>query len=443
MIRFSSIGSSLSPVPLVRDLGLSRRSASPLLEHGAQTVGRTREPPARLASPRTSSVASEVGQLRAQLAAAVELQAKVEVAQVGLDEQLAILERIRAVVEPGTTATWTTEEVDAAQLQVDALVEELDAVAARTKYDGQRVLDGSLSAATVALGGGQTVSVSIPALSLSGLEIRPNAGNFNEAEVGVVDGGFVIADDPTASGGQYLWTPNGTGSFRGYTSTYTFSLTQPGTYRIRGEVYSPNGNDNSFFISLNGESAKEVQFSYRSFFRPEYFGADAYELEAGTHTLVLVQREDGTRLDTIELELQGQSAVSSPRGGAQLALATVDDAIAQATAAISTTDSAVSRIEENRSRLLGAQASLRAQVRQEAAAKAERTYRDAGTRAIESFYRAQATRGGVSLISSVSGASTSTASFEASSSTTSFSELTARVHDLRRQGVLRAFGVNE
>ena len=126
--------------------------------------------------------------------------------------------------------------------------------------------------------------------------------------------GFVVgALEPqlgwTASGGQYVHVPNANQVVTDPTQpggqvTYTFTVAA-GTYVIWGRVIAANTGDNSSWVSMDGGpfalwnmpiSSSWVwdQVNNASVADPVLFS-----LAAGTHTLVVKQREDGARLDRL------------------------------------------------------------------------------------------------------------------------------------------------
>jgi hypothetical protein len=122
-----------------------------------------------------------------------------------------------------------------------------------------------------------------------------------EAEDGTMGGPMERAADNNASSGMYVYVPNGSGT-GGY-SAYTFEVTKSGKYIIWGRILAPSGKDDSFFVSVDGgsdstwditRSTKWVwdKVSHRD-------GADpvVYNLSVGKHTLLIKQREDGSKLD--------------------------------------------------------------------------------------------------------------------------------------------------
>ena len=148
----------------------------------------------------------------------------------------------------------------------------------------------------------------------------PAAGDLvQEAEGGVRHGAFVNGNAAAASGGSYVWVPNGTGiRYDGpdpaHRVDYSFTVEQPGLYRIKGRVYAPNEDDDSFWVRVNGEPAGGYLWDvlqntgYQTDYVNDRDGADPVEvlLQPGVATVTVYLREDGARLDTIELEAVGQ-----------------------------------------------------------------------------------------------------------------------------------------
>ena len=187
---------------------------------------------------------------------------------------------------------------------------------------------GNVAAQTAAVSGlqGSTVQIVIRAVTTSSAEIYAwdnvhvqtgtveTAVLFREAEEGARSGAFVVANASAASGGKYVHVPNGFGSRfsvdEGQRVDYAFTVTTPGTYRINAQVYAANGNDDSFHVRVDGASTTYLwDTAIGSNYHPDYVndrnGADPVEvfLGAGAHTISIYLREDGTRLDSITLEL--------------------------------------------------------------------------------------------------------------------------------------------
>ena len=151
----------------------------------------------------------------------------------------------------------------------------------------------------------------------NGQEEIIDAGPCLEKEAEAADfisGKFEIGSDPNASGGLYVWAPNGSGSKwtlnESHRVEYSFTVEEEGYYRIKGKVYAPNDNDDSFYAKLDGEPSDGYLWdvlqntTYSADYVSDRDGEDPVEvcLQEGTHTVGVFLREDGTRLDTIGLE---------------------------------------------------------------------------------------------------------------------------------------------
>jgi hypothetical protein len=130
------------------------------------------------------------------------------------------------------------------------------------------------------------------------------------------DGDFDFGYDSAASGGEYVHFSNGTGTRfsgpdEGQKLDYTFYVATEGTYRIKGAVHAANGNDDSFWIKFTDDNKTGLYLwdvlrntGYQQDYVNDRNGADPVELylQPGEKTVTVYLREDGTRLDRIELE---------------------------------------------------------------------------------------------------------------------------------------------
>ncbi len=142
------------------------------------------------------------------------------------------------------------------------------------------------------------------------------AGLVREAEEGVALGRFVQGNDNAASGGRYMHVPNGSGNVSGGPDpadsvTYCFTVADAGVFRIKTHVYAADGGDDSFYVRVNGEPTAagflwdtKRNTDYAQDYVSDRGGADPIEvsLQPGEHTVTVYLREDGTRLDRLELE---------------------------------------------------------------------------------------------------------------------------------------------
>lgn len=159
---------------------------------------------------------------------------------------------------------------------------------------------------------GTPMTVNLEVVDSTGSSCTPTGGLLQEAEDGVLAGNFVIGNDSIASGGQYVHVPNGSGnSFSMGSSSnvsFCFPVTDAGTYRLRAWVYTPNSGDDSFFVDYNGATLlwnTEINSIYSMGYvhasgTPANSAQD-YTLSAGNHVITFFLREDGARIDKVEL----------------------------------------------------------------------------------------------------------------------------------------------
>ena len=143
-----------------------------------------------------------------------------------------------------------------------------------------------------------TMTYTLPDMSLS--------YNWFQAESENITSPLETISDPDASAGAYIWKLSGSGD----TTTpdgvaeYTIDIPIAGEYVIWGRLIAPDGRCNSFFTSIDaGEDfAWGVQIgSVWTWDSVNGNGQDplVFNLSAGTHTLRISGREDGTKLDRL------------------------------------------------------------------------------------------------------------------------------------------------
>ena len=134
-----------------------------------------------------------------------------------------------------------------------------------------------------------------------------------EAEEGDKSSPMVAATDSKSSSGKYIWAPNGSGGY----SQYTFKVTSAGNYIVWGRVLAPDGDSDSFFVSMDGKADSLWDVAPSSSWTWDKVnhrgGADpvVYNLNSGTHTLLIKQRENGTKLDGIVITKDMNTTPSS------------------------------------------------------------------------------------------------------------------------------------
>lgn len=133
-----------------------------------------------------------------------------------------------------------------------------------------------------------------------------------EAEDMALSNGMSAANG-CISHGTSTFDPNAGGQ-----ATYDFTLSTPGTYVIKGLVTAPSTSANSFFVNVNANPTtagvwdlgitsgfEEQTVKWRgggTETNPE-FAPKTFQLDAGTHQLVIRGREAGSCLDRLTIEL--------------------------------------------------------------------------------------------------------------------------------------------
>ncbi|UCF92201.1 MAG: hypothetical protein JSW39_28710 [Desulfobacterales bacterium] len=131
-----------------------------------------------------------------------------------------------------------------------------------------------------------------------------------EAENGSLHSPMEAAEDADTSAGGYIVVPNGNGDVWDSSqvagdAVYTFQVAAAGDYVIWGRVLAVSGGDDSFFIAVDdgGYALWDAQQADTWVWDlvNDRNGSDPviYHLDAGEHTLVVKQREDGTKIDRI------------------------------------------------------------------------------------------------------------------------------------------------
>ncbi len=132
-----------------------------------------------------------------------------------------------------------------------------------------------------------------------------------EAEAGQLVGDMAIVTDASASGGQYVAVPvgSGAGDFNNHYVEFTVTLAAAGDYKVKAGVKGPSGAQNSFWAQIDNGVQYLWSFSNSNTAVTDYISergvGDVVEnLSAGSHTLRVFVREPGAQLDWIEFELQ-------------------------------------------------------------------------------------------------------------------------------------------
>ncbi|WP_200240875.1 SdrD B-like domain-containing protein [Thiohalocapsa halophila] len=132
-----------------------------------------------------------------------------------------------------------------------------------------------------------------------------------EAESGDLGPRWRVHHDNDASGGAYLSVQNGRNEYshpdhRGI-ARYDFDVSQAGTHRLWGRVFTPGDHDDSFWVRVNGGdwikwNGIDWQDSWHwdSLHDSDDGNAEVLlHLPAGANTLEVAYREDGAKLDQV------------------------------------------------------------------------------------------------------------------------------------------------
>ena len=146
-------------------------------------------------------------------------------------------------------------------------------------------------------------------------EVNQNVYIGLEAEAAdIITSDFEIVNDtPAVGGNMYIQIPEGVG-FRANDgeATYTISIDSSGDYIIWGKKIAATDNDNSFFVQIDDgtshlfTTALSDDWQWDAVnhwgsgeeFNPE-IDPVVFPLSAGEHTLRILQREDGAKLDKL------------------------------------------------------------------------------------------------------------------------------------------------
>jgi hypothetical protein len=129
---------------------------------------------------------------------------------------------------------------------------------------------------------------------------------WHEAECAQVGSLWNRTNDTGASNSQYVVIqPGNNSTANAPTNTaghinFPFSVGTAGTYRLFARMQGPTANDDSFWVRMDGGT----WVMWNNWWNPAFIwvqGPNTFNLGAGSHTLSIAYREDGTRLDKINI----------------------------------------------------------------------------------------------------------------------------------------------
>lgn len=158
------------------------------------------------------------------------------------------------------------------------------------------------------------------------------ASGVQEAETGVLTG-FEVGQDAAASGGAFVHVPDGVYSSwapnESWSAQYCFTVADSGMYRIKAHAWANSGTTDSFWVKVDGVLAGTNGYWIveQSAYGESYIGVTGNDplevyLDAGDHTVTIYLREDGTRLDSLELIHQNERCSQNLRMEAEQAVLT-------------------------------------------------------------------------------------------------------------------------
>jgi hypothetical protein len=147
--------------------------------------------------------------------------------------------------------------------------------------------------------------------------IYPHVRIWLEAENGYLAAPMTVGEDNAASGGKFALVPKGAGTVRdsdaegGY-GEYTFEVPVSGEYTLFARVRSDGTTEKAFYVSMdnggfvawNTARGAPKSWLWNKVTEANTSGPFTFNLDPGVHTLVIKQREDGSKLDKILLTTQ-------------------------------------------------------------------------------------------------------------------------------------------
>jgi hypothetical protein len=191
---------------------------------------------------------------------------------------------------------------------------------------GNQIATGATPAVTFSVGVHNvtlTVTDNNGAQDTDNVTITVNAGSSGsvwlEAECGARGSLWNVVSSGSASNGSYVTIQagnNSTGSAPTNTNghiNFTFSVGPSGNYIVWGRVITPNANDDSFWIRMDGGSwimwnniAPGSSWHWDEVHNSNNGNQVVnFNLSSGSHTLTVAYREDGTQLDKIYITNSG------------------------------------------------------------------------------------------------------------------------------------------
>ena len=154
------------------------------------------------------------------------------------------------------------------------------------------------------------------ALAANRIPVTTRSAATWEAEKGLMQFSFRADDDPTASGGKFVWLPGEVGGRRSGRGTVSWQLDvhTAGTYHLGGRIMAPTPDDDSFLVSAYAGEYPRKNSRGGTILKPTVWPTGVTKslwkwrsfkteltLPAGPVVLTLHAREDGTKIDRLFL----------------------------------------------------------------------------------------------------------------------------------------------
>ena len=165
----------------------------------------------------------------------------------------------------------------------------------------------------------------VPPTAVPTTEVDSCGGLVQEAEDAELFGLMAIGNSGNASGGKYISAPASVGESLSavdatHRADFCINVESGGEYRIIGRVQASSGTSDSFFVALDGDFARGYLWDVKrssSFVNDEVNNRKKADpqilvLTAGEHTLSMINREPGVKLDRIELVQVSEGAPVEP-----------------------------------------------------------------------------------------------------------------------------------
>ncbi len=146
-----------------------------------------------------------------------------------------------------------------------------------------------------------------------------------EAESAVLAGAFEVVEDAAARNGRYIAVPSAAEETTAPTSPHravlTFTLAQAGYYKLEAATHAPSASQDSLWIQVDGFPTSGYVWNlpagagYVTNFVTNGASTVRVNLAAGAHTVEVIHREAGARLDWMRLVYDGPPAPEGDRDG--------------------------------------------------------------------------------------------------------------------------------